>query len=37
MPGLVWEYLSKNHPEVLGTENPKNEEIERLFKNQGGH
>lgn len=37
MAKLVWEFLSKNHPEVLGPVNPKNGEIERLFNNQGGH
>ena len=33
----IWEKLEKDYPEALGPVNPKNEEIARLFKKQGGH
>lgn len=33
----MWNKLEKYHPEVLGDTNPYNDEIERLFGNQGGY
>jgi hypothetical protein len=34
---FIYEWLQKEHPDVLGPVNPNNAEIERLFGNQGGY
>ena len=33
----MWKKLEKHHPEVVGILNPFNEEIEKLFGDQGGY
>nr|XP_006816952.1 PREDICTED: acyloxyacyl hydrolase-like [Saccoglossus kowalevskii] len=33
----TWTHLMQNFPEVLGKENPHNEQIRQLFGDQGGH
>ncbi|XP_013408747.1 acyloxyacyl hydrolase [Lingula anatina] len=34
---IVWDYLERNLPGFLGKENPHNEEILKIFKDQGGY
>ncbi|XP_041376837.1 acyloxyacyl hydrolase-like [Gigantopelta aegis] len=34
---IAWDYFEKNHPEILGSINPNNAEIERIFGQQGGY
>ena len=33
----IWEYIESQYPHVLGPVNARNELIEALFQNQGGH
>lgn len=35
--GAVWDWLEKEHPEVLGPVNPYNEAIDKRFGNQDGY
>jgi acyloxyacyl hydrolase len=35
--GEIWDLLEQNYPEFLGSVNPHNEEIARIFGNQGGY
>ena len=37
MAEAVWTELEANYPDVLGPVNPNNDEIERLFGDQGGY
>ena len=33
----LWDWFEENHPEALGDVNPHNDEITRIFGDQGGH
>jgi hypothetical protein len=35
--GAVWDWLEKQHPDVLGPVNPFNEAIDTRFGTQGGY
>jgi len=37
MADYMWKYLEKNLPHYIGEINPHNEDIERIFGDQGGY
>ena len=37
MAKLIWRDLLQSYPEAVSEENPYNEEIHRIFGNQGGY
>jgi hypothetical protein len=37
MSNAIWEKMIVDDPTMVGPENPNNEKIEELFKDQGGY
>jgi len=34
---MIWQWLSTNYPNVLGSVNPNNDQITQVFGDQGGY